>query len=108
MENTKEKDQVWFITGGPGLDGNSVLEFAKVIIEKLKDTHVAIIPNHRGTGNSSYINCPENSDIEKCIEYANNNLNNVLPYYTVDQSAYDIIDALKKYKTSGKVNIVLI
>lgn len=101
-------NQIWFITGGPGLDGNSIVEFAKVVIEELKETHVAIIPNHRGTGNSTYINCPGTYEIEKCIEYAKENLGHVLPFYTVDQTAYDIIDALKKFKTSGKVIYSLI
>ena len=107
----KAKRQMWWLEGGPGAAGTATLpeQFMKPLANLDWRTDLYVL-DHRGTGNSNRLGCPEQEtdDSEKgvmlsetewdaCIEYLEDTYN--LDAFTVTQAAKDLgflIELLKE------------
>jgi pimeloyl-ACP methyl ester carboxylesterase len=57
--------QLWMLEGGPGLPG-STMEHSAFIIGSQNPTLDIYLPDHRGTGRSTFAQCPDDLTTEDC------------------------------------------
>lgn len=51
--------QLWFLAGGPGGAGNGYEPMAELLTDSLPGLVEVILPDHRGTGRSTRLGCPQ-------------------------------------------------
>ncbi|KAH3746084.1 alpha/beta hydrolase fold [Pelomyxa schiedti] len=98
-------NQLWMISGGPGEPGeallNSMLNWD--LMDTLDGTFELIFPDHRGTGYSTPLYCP-NPDLmhaAECTQYLNEVMGASLQQFTISNAAHDINFLMKLNAFSG-------
>lgn len=105
------RGQVWLLQGGPGGDGESIEFIAPLFWELAPDLEV-YLPDHRGTGRSTYLSCPEQqshgsdggssilpSEALACADAVEASVPGALDHFTVTAAAEDLgalIDLARK------------
>ena len=106
--------QMWLLAGGPGEAGTAILPlFIKKIAQLDWRTDFYTL-DHRGTGNSNRLGCPDQeadgsdegiwlteSEGAACIDYLETNYNN-LDAFTVTQAAKDVVFLVELLKVDNK------
>eukprot|EP00005_Dracoamoeba_jomungandri_P006342 CAMPEP_0174261752 /NCGR_PEP_ID=MMETSP0439-20130205/12040_1 /TAXON_ID=0 /ORGANISM="Stereomyxa ramosa, Strain Chinc5" /LENGTH=529 /DNA_ID=CAMNT_0015346299 /DNA_START=51 /DNA_END=1640 /DNA_ORIENTATION=- len=96
------KGQVWLLNGGPGGTG-APMEGLVPAFSQLMEDYDIMIPDHRGTGRSSGLWCPEIElmadhpsleTIKKCIAYLSDRYGDDLHYFTTTNAALDLKAAI--------------
>jgi len=109
------KGQVWLLEGGPGGSGAG-LEGLIPGFSKLLEDYDIMLPDHRGTGRSSALWCPEidnlvlssssKSNFKECVAYLSERYGDDLHYFTTTNAAFDLKAAINLTATiDDKVNI---
>eukprot|EP01104_Vermistella_antarctica_P019095 TRINITY_DN7323_c0_g1_i1.p1 TRINITY_DN7323_c0_g1~~TRINITY_DN7323_c0_g1_i1.p1 ORF type:complete len:633 (-),score=115.95 TRINITY_DN7323_c0_g1_i1:8-1906(-) len=101
------KRQVWFLQGGPGGTGVAMEAFIPSMIATMPQYDI-MIPDHRGTGQSSPFECPQINNLTTvqnfldCIAYLNKTLGNDQHQFTTTNAAFDISGAITNSIESGQ------
>lgn len=96
------RGQVWLLQGGPGGDGASLEFLVSTFMDLAPDLDV-YLPDHRGTGQSTKLECPKEesdnsrqgpeiaiSEVPPCVAYLESQRPGLLKLTNTTQAAYDI------------------
>jgi pimeloyl-ACP methyl ester carboxylesterase len=101
---SKRIGQLWLLTGGPGGNGATWEPYVKAIMEHLDDQYDVYLPDQRGTGRSSRLECTAETalasqflynadDLNECLQQSLNSefgTNGGLQGYSTTNSAKDV------------------
>lgn len=92
------------IPGGPDQPALLTYDYAKELYDIDKNSEI-ILFDHRGTGESTFLGCKGNINVEdsteiakKCINKVNSKYGDDLKYFTSEQAAFDLKYILSEYK----------
>jgi pimeloyl-ACP methyl ester carboxylesterase len=96
------RGQLWMLSGGPGESGlTNVWPAESLIAPNFPDLDI-YMPDHRGTGRSNFIDCPNDdvspASLPACLQDLAAHGGKDLPYFSTTQAARDVghtIDALR-------------
>ncbi|KAH3755951.1 alpha/beta hydrolase fold [Pelomyxa schiedti] len=101
----KLTSQLWMIAGGPGEAGepllNSMINWD--LMDALDETFELIFPDHRGTGYSTPLYCPnpDMAHVVECTTYLDEVMGDNLHQFTISNAARDINFLLKMNSGPG-------
>jgi len=81
--------QLWILNGGPGGSGGELINDASQWLDILGDDFDIFLPDHRGTGESSFLDCPM-GDMQSCVKYLQEKWGDDLHYFTTTGAAFDL------------------
>eukprot|EP00771_Trimastix_marina_P003752 gnl/Trimastix_PCT/5126.p1 GENE.gnl/Trimastix_PCT/5126~~gnl/Trimastix_PCT/5126.p1 ORF type:complete len:554 (+),score=36.75 gnl/Trimastix_PCT/5126:35-1696(+) len=88
----ERKDQFWILQGGPGGSGQEAEELAVNLLSDPSMHKITVyLPDHRGTGRSNRLECPDHTKIWECKEYVDAKYGDSLHAYTTTSAARDLI-----------------
>lgn len=105
--------QLWMLSGGPGMSGIGYEGIAQVLVN-LEDNLEIYIPDHRGTGDSSRLGCP-NQEKESsawgpfispgewpgCVQAVKDQWGDDLPAFNVTNAAHDVGVLIESTRREG-------
>jgi len=95
------KGQMWFLNGGPGGSGGDMLSGAVVGLLTLNGALDIYLPDHRGTGKSSPMNCPT-YNMTACAAYVNATFGDNAHGYTPTEAARDVAFAIGQTRQAAE------
>jgi len=107
----KRKGQLWLLNGGPGGSGAG-MEVLIPVLSQLMGDYDLMIPDHRGTGRSAALWCPEidqmrasptTDTIKSCVSYLEERFGDDLHHYTTTNAALDLRAAINLTATEDDV-----
>jgi len=115
------KRQVWLLAGGPGQAGYVYGKRVPALAEEMPDADI-FAPDHRGTGYSHRLSCPEQdvsgsyggyrlspADAEACLDTLRDSGDyDRLAYFTSTQAAADVLDGIAAARTSADEKVYVV
>jgi pimeloyl-ACP methyl ester carboxylesterase len=103
-----ERQQVWLLQGGPGGAGDGLESLADALSRT--GSLDIYIPDHRGTGRSTYLDCPEQmkkglsseADIKGCSDELKTQWGDKLASFSTTTAAHDVGFVIDATRTSGQ------
>jgi len=100
---------VWFLEGGPGNDGEAALSVTAGWLTSMPNFDV-IMPDHRGTGYSSFLDCPGADDVEDGVRQQMACVNQTvkehgpdyLAHFNPTEAALDLMHAIAAHARLGE------
>lgn len=95
------RGQLWMLAGGPGDSDLSMVEIAEHLVVKGLPDFDIYMPDHRGTGRSHYIDCPNHALAPSCLDDLSARDRADLPFFSVTQAAHDVGFAVDVFREGG-------
>jgi pimeloyl-ACP methyl ester carboxylesterase len=104
-----KRKQVWLLQGGPGGAGDGLEDMAAMLARQDSSLDV-YIPDHRGTGRSTYLGCPKQqkvglydmADWQTCINEVKAKWGDGLATFSTTTAARDVGYAIERTRAPGQ------
>jgi pimeloyl-ACP methyl ester carboxylesterase len=105
----ESRGQLWLLSGGPGQPGYSFLG-SEDLFAQLAPGFDLYMPDHRGTGDSTYLYCPSvyaPGGVEDCVERIETTWGDAAPYFSITQAARDVGEVIAEVRKPNEPVLVL-
>ncbi len=105
----ESRGQLWLLSGGPGQPGH-VWAGADDFFAELAPGFDLYMPDHRGTGDSTYLYCPDvraPGGVEDCVERIETTWGDAAPHFSITQAARDIGEVIAKVRKPEEPVLVM-
>jgi pimeloyl-ACP methyl ester carboxylesterase len=95
------RGQLWILPGGPGGSGSGY-DFVPPLLAQLGLSFDLYVPDHRGTGKSSFLGCWANPDQLACVQHLQQQLGDDLAGFNTTEAARDLAAMITRWRKPGE------
>jgi pimeloyl-ACP methyl ester carboxylesterase len=105
----ESRGQLWLLSGGPGQPGYLFAQEER-FFGQLAPGFDLYMPDHRGTGDSTYLNCPDvfsPGGVQDCVSRMETTWGDAAPYFNITQAARDVGEVIAKVRKPEEPVLVM-